>query len=468
MKLESNDKATLLHVISDVIQATTNGKIIIYCWTIDFGSQIANYLKVPFFHSRVGNSTYKEHMLEEFSSNGKIIVATNAMGLGIDIPDIRLVLHAGSPRSILNFVQESGRAGRDGSTSRSVLLHLPMNKIDNEMRSYVETGKCRRYILDKVMDGTDRDLKCNLLTEAACDHCLRTRNAEMNHLFYDQNGKHSPEAPHEDIKEFEDLSDIALFEACEPIIKQSLTTAATTVTPTNPKITYNTNKRPYNAILPPNKQTHLDFRRKSSDEDHIEDQLCREELSRKQFRQNQQDIEKEIQLCTDMMDAFYLKKGSNLYPKCILCVLTKASSCTQQHKNQLKSVKIKREEAVTAIKNTYKLPRFAGCFFPGCYIPQSYCSSWKDDGNGGFIRSDPSTFSCRRRYLLLDVIYTLKIISQDSQMLLERMQKENNCTDELSMFTKKMKWNGMEANGLFVAFCTLSLYSILCQEKNCK
>lgn len=45
---------------------------------------------------------------------GGLIVAINALGMGMDVLDVRLVVHAGMPRQLRNFVQESGRAGRDG------------------------------------------------------------------------------------------------------------------------------------------------------------------------------------------------------------------------------------------------------------------------------------------------------------------------------------------------------------------
>jgi superfamily II DNA/RNA helicase len=100
-------------------------------------------------------------MLESIKNSGNLMVATNAMGLGIDIPDIRLVIHVGSPVSMLDYVQESGRARRDGKDSVALLLHLPQVSIDTDMKHFITGVNCRRCTIDSFMDGANYRSKCS-------------------------------------------------------------------------------------------------------------------------------------------------------------------------------------------------------------------------------------------------------------------------------------------------------------------
>ena len=83
---------------------------------------ISQELACYLYFSDVAEEEEKEAVIREWVRKSGAIVTTSALGVGMDIPDIRLIIHAGCPRSLRDFVQESGRGGRDGQTCKSIVI----------------------------------------------------------------------------------------------------------------------------------------------------------------------------------------------------------------------------------------------------------------------------------------------------------------------------------------------------------
>lgn len=88
----------------------------------------ANGISATFYHAGLDSLVKDGRQKEWTSGKPRIMVATNAFGMGIDKPDVRTVIHMEMPNSIEAYYQEAGRAGRDGLRSYAVLLVSPGDK----------------------------------------------------------------------------------------------------------------------------------------------------------------------------------------------------------------------------------------------------------------------------------------------------------------------------------------------------
>src|SRR5213594_598469 len=101
-------------------------------------------IKVPCarYHGKMTDKERSEHQAR-FMKKGKriVMVATSAFGLGIDKPDIRYIVHHQAPASLEQYVQEAGRAGRDGRRANCVLLFDPKDRDIHE--ALLQTSRVR-------------------------------------------------------------------------------------------------------------------------------------------------------------------------------------------------------------------------------------------------------------------------------------------------------------------------------------
>lgn len=89
---------------------------------------VENGISADFYHAGLSDELRDKKQKSWSSGETRVIVATNAFGMGIDKPDVRFVVHWDVPDSIENYFQESGRAGRDNKPSWAVLLYSPSDK----------------------------------------------------------------------------------------------------------------------------------------------------------------------------------------------------------------------------------------------------------------------------------------------------------------------------------------------------
>jgi ATP-dependent DNA helicase RecQ len=113
--------------------ATAEGSGIVYAATVKAVEEVAEHLNdrgldVVTYHGRLSAKKRAEAQDRFMANDARVMVATNAFGLGIDKPDIRFVVHYHLPGTVEAFYQEFGRAGRDGQPARGVLLYDPADQ----------------------------------------------------------------------------------------------------------------------------------------------------------------------------------------------------------------------------------------------------------------------------------------------------------------------------------------------------
>ena len=171
----------------------SSGRALVYCSTRKVVERVAKALRdqgvrAGFYHGGRNKIARDKAQATFEQGRTRVLVATNAFGMGIDLPDIRLIVHFQTPGSLEAYYQEAGRAGRDGQPARCVCLFGPEDLATqrrlgdtssasaimlarreqalDEVERYATTLSCRHAALVRHFSGAEDEPDCG-----RCDVC---------------------------------------------------------------------------------------------------------------------------------------------------------------------------------------------------------------------------------------------------------------------------------------------------------
>lgn len=389
------------------------GQILVYCDTVAKTIEYASLLGAVCYHRAVGTPEEKTALVRQLTEGKEqVFVATNALGLGVDQKTIRVVLHAGHPRKLRDYVQETGRAGRDAEPSEAILLcstrrgqqqaRRARTGVDEAMSRLAQGNSCLRIVIDGEMDGRIDRVACEP-AEQACSVCARRQPQERRR---------------------------AVDETSEAVAGASA--------------------REVGPALQPQR---VDAWRREEFE--------RENQARRALARREQTTQSILQLEVLRLEDL-LREWSE---GCAVCrVLGSADDintrpaghvvCEPSHEREI-------SPGVQYLTDKIHWEKFSGCFY--CGLPRSICERWERVADGGWARAKKRR--CQYPGVLFASITAMWTYwDVDLIALIEARMVEQGvgtgqtpCAESIvAWMSQKIRWGGVESNQMCWLFCALA------------
>jgi superfamily II DNA helicase RecQ len=169
-------------------ELSANQRIVVFCGSRGVCEEMARLLQCQPYHAKW--SSKDDSLASWINGKEQVIVATSALGAGVDVSGIVVVIHIDRPYSLIDFVQEVGRGGRKGEKVQSIVViedkqirwlatenARDTDKSKEAMRQFLISQGCRRAQLGDFLDGGGRS--CEECSGERCDICRRVQNIEL-------------------------------------------------------------------------------------------------------------------------------------------------------------------------------------------------------------------------------------------------------------------------------------------------